>query len=173
MTTRNKPFQIATGVPTQGYVPKVVGDDVAWQPESGGATGPQGPTGPAGPTGPIGPTGPAGGGSTEEVFISPTLTATGIDDYSPSGWSDATVVRLSVATGIDPRITGFDSNVTVTRKTVIGVTDNGQITYLLNQATGSTGPNRIITSPGAGFAISEDDAVQILYDSISNRWRTV
>jgi len=112
------------------------------------------------------------GGAVAESFISPTALAANTDDYGPTDWQTATVVRLST-NGSDYDITGFVAPTgDAVRKTLINVDSTSTIT-LKNEDSNSTATNRITTSPGTGFAMLPEDAVEILYDPTSERWRTV
>jgi len=116
--------------------------------------------------------GESGGGGVTESTISPTALSADADDYAPTDWQTATIVRLSTD-GSDYDITGFAAPTgDVIRKTLINVGGTGTIT-LKNEDTNSTAANRTITSPGSGFAMLPNDAVELLYDEVSTRWRTV
>ena len=106
-------------------------------------------------------------GGVSESIITATLTES-VDDWNPTGFDDCTVLRIDTD-GYDYNITGF-AVADVIRKTVINVSSN--IVVLLNENTSSGAENRIISVQG-GLALLRNDVADILYDSISQRWRLV
>lgn len=115
---------------------------------------------------------PVGGGGAEETEISPTALASDTDDWNPTDWGAATVVRIDASADVELRGLAAPTSSDVIRKTLINVSSANTIT-MMNEAGTSTAGNRIITSPGSGFDLLPDDAVEVLYDSTSSRWRTV
>jgi hypothetical protein len=103
----------------------------------------------------------------QETVISPTPGATE-NNYTPTGWSSATVVRLNPSAASE--ITGLSSDVSVQEKRLINISLY-EIT-LAHQATGSLAANRIISVSG-GLVLLPDDVIDVWYDSVTQRWRLV
>lgn len=107
---------------------------------------------------------PAAGGSPS--VISPSQITTDQNNYSPTGWAGATLVRLSGDSGFRA-ITGFAAGTAGEVKTLTNV--GSFCLYLAPEHSGSTAANRIafqeevILWPGS--------SCQILYDGTSSRWR--
>lgn len=89
------------------------------------------------------------------------------DNYSPTNWDTATVVRLDT-TGVTS-ISGFDATATANRKTIFNVSSNN-IT-LQNENAGSSASNRF--SLNADVTILPNEGVDVKYDSVSQRWRVI
>lgn len=106
----------------------------------------------------------AQGNFTPEVDI-PTLTADADNLSLPEG----VYFRLST-NGVARNITGF-ANVKGGRVAFLANTGGGVNITLRNQNAGSAVEQRIITGTGADVAITPDQLVYIVYDSITKRWR--
>ena len=105
-----------------------------------------------------------GGGGVSESEITGTPGATE-DDYTPTGWDTATVVRLNPAAASS--ITGFDGTASVVRKTLFNVS-SFNIT-LRDEDVNSSASNRMAL-PG-DIIIQPNGGVDLVYDSTSSRWR--
>lgn len=107
---------------------------------------------------------PAAGGSPS--VITPAQITSNQNNYSPTGWADATLVRLSGDNGFRA-ITGFAAGTAGEVKTLTNV--GSYCLYLAPEHSSSTAANRIafqeevILWPGS--------SCQILYDGTSSRWR--
>ncbi|MEO0132747.1 MAG: hypothetical protein ABIK73_07460 [candidate division WOR-3 bacterium] len=97
--------------------------------------------------------------------ITPSQITGHVNDYAPTGWASATLVRLS-SNGFY-RISGFAAGNSGEIKTLCNVGNN--CLYLAPQHTGSVPANRIdyqeevILWPGS--------SCQIFYDNVSSKWR--
>jgi hypothetical protein len=108
--------------------------------------------------------GGGGGGSSPSVITPPMITAAQ-NNYNPSGWSAATLVRLSGDGGFRA-INGFAAGVNGEIKTLVNA---GQFAlYLAPEHTGSTAANRITYKEE--IIIPEGESVQIYYDGTLSRW---
>lgn len=107
----------------------------------------------------------AAGGSSPSV-ISPSQITSNQNNYAPTGWSTATIVRLSYDSGIDG-ITGFDAGTDGEEKLLLNV--GTQPGYLSGENSASTAANRInktaIHEPGG--------AIKIVYSDDASRWMVV
>lgn len=109
--------------------------------------------------------GTVGGGGSPSVITPAQITANQ-NDYAPTGWADATLVRLSGDNGIRA-INGFSVETSGEVKTLANV--GSYPIYLAPEHAGSTAANRI-----AYFEevfIPAGAACQIYYDGTSSRWR--
>lgn len=104
-----------------------------------------------------------GGGVVE---ISPSSIGANQNNYNPTNWDTATVVRLSSDAAYD--ITGFDDTVTAKLKKIFNV-GSFNIT-LKNQSVSSTAANRMVI-PGGDLILAPDDIVEIYNDATTARWR--
>lgn len=109
----------------------------------------------------IGPT-----GSFSENEISPSSITSDQDDYNPTGWSSATVARISGDNGIRA-ITSFNSSVTQKRKLLLNV--GSYPWYIPGQHPDGTAGYRVITD--RDVIVYPNDGIQIYQDSTSSRWR--
>lgn len=106
-----------------------------------------------------------GGGGSPSVITPSQITATQ-NDYAPTGWGSATVVRLSGDSSFR-KITGFSAETDGEEKILINVGSN--CLYIAPQHTGSVAANRvdhyeeIILVPGG--------SVRIWYDGTALRWK--
>lgn len=102
----------------------------------------------------------AGGGAS---VISPAQITANQNDYAPTGWSTATIVRLSYDSGMDG-ITGFSAGSDGDTKVLLNV--GTQPGYLLGESTSSTAANRVnktaIHAPGG--------QIRIMYSTDASRW---
>lgn len=104
-------------------------------------------------------------GSGSGLTITPSALTADVNDYSPTDWSQADVVRLS--SDAARTITGFDASAGDPRKTLINV-GNNPITVSAQDAL-STAVNRV--AGGADFTLQPNDTIEIGYDAITQRWR--
>ena len=101
--------------------------------------------------------------------ISPASFSTQQDDYNPTGWDKAQVVRLT--TGANADVTGFSATVTDKMKYIINIGSNNVI--LKHQDGNSSAANRIIISGDVDLVLQPNDSVGLVYDSVAARWRCI
>lgn len=103
-----------------------------------------------------------------ENVITPAALASQADNYSPSGFADATVVRVSSTGNVD--LTGLDATATLKRKTVVNVGSN-RITLRHNFASAAS--NRFSTPSGLDWPLAPGESAVVLYDSSTAMWRVL
>jgi len=110
----------------------------------------------------------AGGGPAGPSVISPPQITATAHNYNPSGFADATVVRLSGDNGIRA-ITGLNAETSGEEKTLVNV--GNYPLYLAPEHSSSSAANRIayieevMIPPGL--------SCRMVYDGVSARWRPV
>jgi hypothetical protein len=104
-----------------------------------------------------------------QYTITPTALAAQADNYTPTDWSIADVIRQA-ATGAQT-ITGFGA-LSSTAGTILKLFINvgSSIITLANEVT-SSGINRILCPNSQDLAVAPNEAVILLYDIASSRWR--
>lgn len=107
----------------------------------------------------------AGGGSSPNV-ISPAQITADQDNYNPSGWADATVVRLNLSAD-GWAITGFDPETDGEEKTLLNVT--GRYAYIPSEHPDSTAAWRVVGE--SDHILEPFGSIRIVYDNTSSRWR--
>lgn len=111
-------------------------------------------------------------GSISDTLI-PSVLSTDQNNYDNGDlgtWTRAEEVLLSASAPIN--ITGFVALTTdVNRKIIINV-GSSNIT-LKNQNAGSSANNRIINSSGSDLVLAPNGTVDIIYDMVTLRWRTL
>jgi hypothetical protein len=109
------------------------------------------------------------GGTVGETWISPDPLDADVNDWNPTGFSTATIVRVD-AVDDGYSITGFDASATTIKKEIINVSAYDVI--IANQNVGSVITNRIISQIG-GLVLAADDSMTIVYDPVTERWRVI
>lgn len=109
------------------------------------------------------------GGSGGENWLSPDALDSDVNDWNPTGFSTATVVRVD-AVDDGYSITGFDASATAVKKEVINVSAYDII--IAHQDAGSVITNRIISQTG-GLVLASNDSMTIIYDPVTERWRVI
>jgi len=110
----------------------------------------------------------AGGGPSGPSVITPPMLTANTNNYTPTGFADATVVRISGDNGIRA-ITGLHAETNGEEKTLVNV--GAYPLYLAPEHSGSSAANRIayveevMIPPGL--------SCRIMYDGVSSRWRPV
>lgn len=99
-------------------------------------------------------------------IISPAQITADQDDYNPTGWADANIVRLDFDANIRA-ITSFASTFDGDIKTLINISDN--TAYIPAQHPDGTAANRV--DGQSTFLLYGKQAVNIVYDGTSSRWR--
>lgn len=105
------------------------------------------------------------GGSSPSV-ISPSQITSDQNDYNPTGWADATLVRLSGDSGFRA-ITGLDAESDGEEKKIINV--GAYPIYFPADHPSSSAGNRI--TGGQDFILPPGASCDIIYDGTSARWR--
>lgn len=101
--------------------------------------------------------------------ISPTTIAANTNDYAPTGFASATVLRLT-ASG-DYNITGL-ANGAAGRTIVIFNAGTANNLILKNQDSGSTASHRFLFRGAGDITLTPGKGVLIQYDGVTNRWRS-
>jgi len=99
-------------------------------------------------------------------IISPAQITADQDDYNPTGWADANIVRLDFDTEIRA-ITSFAATFDGDIKTLINISDN--TAYIPAEHPDGTAANRV-DGPSA-YLLYGKQSVDIRYDGTSSRWR--
>jgi hypothetical protein len=100
--------------------------------------------------------------------ITPAQLTANTDNYSPTGLSTASVLRLS--TDASRNLTGIAAQPAGTRLTICNV--GTQDLVLIHDAT-STAANRFFCPGSVNKTLNTNDSVDIWYDSSSTRWRVI
>lgn len=101
------------------------------------------------------------------------------NDYGPDaasvsapnrvGWSDATLVRLSVGAA-SRTITGFAAVTRVGRKTIVKA-DAANNLVISNDSASSTAANRVLTNTGVDLTLASNEMAVLIRDPVTDRWR--
>lgn len=106
----------------------------------------------------------SGGGGSPSVITPSQITAQA-DNYAPTGWADATMIRLSADIDMDA-ITGFSAETSGEVKTLVNV---GTYTiFIAPQHTSSTAANRVDYSED--IFLEPGEGMDIIYDGTLTRW---
>jgi hypothetical protein len=92
-------------------------------------------------------------------------------DFSPVGWSEASVVRLNPS-GTSIAISGFDSSAVVKSKTIVNM-DSSLLVTIIHDAGGQGPGNRVLAPGNASYVLGPRSAVEIIHDPVSLGWRVV
>lgn len=101
--------------------------------------------------------------------ITPSAISSNQNDYNPTGWSTANIVRLSTNDASTRDITGASAGASGELKWLVN-TGPGTI-RLQHEHASSSGVNRFLLASGTTFNMSVNGVVGILYDASSSRWR--
>ena len=107
-----------------------------------------------------------GGGGGSPVIISPSTIASDQDDYNPTGFGDATIIRIAGDDGIRA-ITSMASQSNGEQKTFINIGDYP--IYFPGEHPDGTSSNRIITD--RDVFLFPKQTLDFWYDATSSRWR--
>jgi hypothetical protein len=102
--------------------------------------------------------------------ISPTTIAANTDDYAPTGFASATVLRLT-ASG-DYNITGLADGA-AGRTIVVFNAGSSNNLILKNADSGSTASHRFLFRGAGDITLTPGKGVLLQYDGVSSRWRSV
>jgi hypothetical protein len=100
--------------------------------------------------------------------ISPTAIAAGQNDYSPTSWSGADIVRLTF-TG-SQTITGFSATATAVAKIIENI-DTVDTLTIAHESASSSAANRVTCPNAVALVIPPGGSVRLVYDITSTRWR--
>ena len=107
----------------------------------------------------------SGGGSF--AVISPGSIGSNQNDWSPTSWSTADLVRITSSVAID--ITGVDASATKTVKYLVNV---GSFPVTIkHQDAGSSAANRFLNFTGADIILNQNESLTIFVDSVTGRVR--
>lgn len=110
-----------------------------------------------------------GGGGGSPVAITPSTIGSNQNNYAPTGFSTADVVRISASDFYG--ITGFSSSGVTAWKTKTIVNVGDYPIYITGEHPSSTSTNRVISSQDV--IITPGKFVDLAYDNTSSRWRIV
>lgn len=112
--------------------------------------------------------GSGGGGGGSPSVITPALITSSQNNYTPSGWANATLVRLSGDNGFRA-INGFGAETSGEIKTLVNV--GSFCIYLAPEHSNSSAENRI--NYQEEVVIWPGSSCQIFYDGDISRWRVL
>jgi len=105
----------------------------------------------------------------DNVIISPTALAGDQNNWNPTGFSTAEIVRMDSTLGVN--VTGLDATAVQPRKTLVNI---GVYAIVLpHEDTGSFAANRFKMPSAANVTVLPDAAVRVFYDTTTGRWRLV
>ena len=105
------------------------------------------------------------------TIISPTAIAAQQNNYNPTGWDTAGIIRIDL-TG-NQTITGFSApNTGGTQLKYIANVDGGSdILTIAHQSASSSVQNRVACPSGVNLTLRPGSGVLLMYDATSSRWR--
>lgn len=103
----------------------------------------------------------------DPITISPTALAANTDNYDPTSFAGSEILRISASAAYN--LTGIVAPTTGSRRITLQNVGAENIT-LVNNAT-STAANRFQLSIGINTVLAAGDAVTLVYDDTSSRWR--
>lgn len=109
-----------------------------------------------------------GGSLAESSVISPAQITANTDNYAPTGFASAKVLRLS--TDASRNITGIAGGSAGRRITICNV--GAQNLVFIHNAT-STAANQFLCPSSGAFTLNANDAIDLWYDGTSSRWRLI
>lgn len=108
----------------------------------------------------------------QQVVVSPSQLTADQNNYNPTGFDGAFVLRLD--SDANRTITGFtytSGNYPVLRKQITNI---GAYTITLaHSSTSSSTANRIVTPTGAAYPIASGASIDLWYDATISRWRII
>jgi len=102
--------------------------------------------------------------------ISPTQLTASVNNYNPTGWSTANVVRLTNDGGLYT-ITGAAAGTAGELKWLVNV--SSQTIVISHEDGASTAANRFSCAQLSSFGLLQLGVIGILYDGTSSRWRPI
>jgi len=103
--------------------------------------------------------------------ISPAAIGANQNDYNPTGWSTANVVRLSTSGGTTRDIQGASAGASGELKWLVNL--GPDLIRLQHENAGSSAANRFLLTSGTTFGILLNGVCGIIYDGTSSRWRPI
>ena len=103
--------------------------------------------------------------------ITPTALSADQNDYTPTWWSTANLVRLSTSGGVTRTLTGAAAGASGELKWLVNLGPN--VVVLDAASTSSSAANRWLHVSGTTFSIAVNGVCGILYDGTSSRWRPI
>lgn len=103
------------------------------------------------------------------VLISPSQITADQNDYNPTGFSTAQIVRLT--SDASRTITGLSGSATVVQKILFNVGSNDIV--FAHQSASSSAANRIDVTGDSDLTLESGDGALLAYDATSARWRVV
>lgn len=102
-----------------------------------------------------------------DAIVTPDGIDADTDDYAPDGLATARVLRLS--TDASRELSGIAAQPAGTVISIYNVGTNDLV--LKNDDAASVEANRILLPGATDLTLGPDDAIQLIYDDISERWR--
>lgn len=101
-------------------------------------------------------------------LLTPASISTSQNNYAPTGWSTAGIVRINATATLD--ITGFAAPASDGEVKTLVFIGTGTVT-LKDESGSSTAANRLAAT--ADIIVTTDDVIVIQYDVTSTRWRPI
>lgn len=98
-----------------------------------------------------------------------TAVTGNINNWLPTNWSNRVMIRATPSAAWT--LTGATA-VDASRRTIFNVSSSNTLT-LAHESTSSTAVNRFICPGSTNYVIQPNAAVDIWYDSVSQRWRVI
>jgi hypothetical protein len=104
--------------------------------------------------------------------VSPTAIAAGQNNYAPTDWDTADIVRVTL-TG-SQTITGFAAPTSsgAVRKVIVNI-DTVDTLTIANESASSTAANRVACMYASPVVVPPGGSVVLHYDTASSRWRPI
>ena len=103
------------------------------------------------------------------TVITPAQITADQDDYSPTGWAGATIVRLDVNSPMH-EITGFAAGSAWEEKKIININVMDKIKIKHNNAS-SVAANRVLCPETKDYELKDNCIMTLVYDADDARWR--
>jgi hypothetical protein len=103
------------------------------------------------------------------AYVVPSSVSGAQNNYTATGWSDATVWRLGLSG--DATFNGFDASATVKLKLLVN--PSAYVATLAHNAGGQTAGNTNLCPSAANFALGPGDSCYIWHDATSAVWRVI
>ena len=113
------------------------------------------------------------GAEIQSGVISPTAFSGNVNDYAPTGFATASVVRLTAGNS-GRSITGLAGGAAGRRVTLINVTATSNQKFTLTHAdSNSSAANRFACPSATNFIITNNGSAELWYDGTSSVWRVL
>jgi hypothetical protein len=110
---------------------------------------------------------PSGGGGGSPTVITPVNITVNQNNYNPTGWATATIIRIS-GDSLIRGFTGFESSGIADGAIKKLINVGSYPMYIAGQHPSSTDTNRVYI--GCDYIMHPKSNTEIMYDSILNRW---